>query len=83
MTNKEKEFNLSEKRRKIFDGSDMDGKRYSYHYPEEDVKEFIKRWREELDKINLKSSSGRNRLPSLVLREVSERIDNLAGEDLK
>ena len=41
------------------------------------LKEFTEELKGELDKINIKTASGRNRLPSLVLGEVSEKIDNL------
>ena len=47
--------NLSEKRVESFDGSDMDGQRYSYHYPEEDVKEFIRLCEDNSEEINGKS----------------------------
>ena len=41
--------------------------------------DYNEKLKEELDKINIKTASGRNRLPSLVLGEVSEIIDKLSG----
>ena len=64
------EFNLSKKRYSSFDGSDMDGEKYSYHYQEEDVKEFIRLLKEKIDKSGF------------IYEDLFDTIDTLAGEKL-
>ena len=51
-------------------------------YIKEDVKEFIKKIKEDIWKIDLKTASLENRLPSIVLSEVQDIINHLAGKTL-
>jgi adenylosuccinate synthase len=70
------EFNLSDKRYSSMDGWDSVNKEEikSWHYQEEDVKEFIKKLKEEI-----KTTQGMHNECSLEARKI---IDKLAGKSL-
>jgi chemotaxis regulatin CheY-phosphate phosphatase CheZ len=48
----------------------------------EDVKDFIKKLKEETLKISGKTALGQNRLPGIMMAEFEQIIDKLAGEKL-
>ena len=62
-----KEFNLSEKRNEFISND-------KYFYFEEDVKEFIRRLKEEIENQEYKDNI------TETLDEILEKIDKLAGE---
>jgi len=63
----------------------MSGDREFHYYAEKDVKQHIQnaqgRLKEGVSKISLKTASGRNRLPSIVLVETEEIIDKIFKEE--
>jgi len=75
------EFNLSE-RIKLAKNQEPNETWYHEAIIIEDVKEFIKRLKANIYKIDGKTALGRNRLPGIMMVEFEAIIDNLAGEKL-
>jgi len=72
---KNKEFNLSEKRNKLYTSETI----FDYTYYEKDVKEFIKRLKEKINK-DFDECSGS---PCQEHKEITlKNLDKLAGEKL-
>jgi hypothetical protein len=72
------DFNLSEKLRHSHNEQDL----VTRHIHIEEIKEFIKRLKEELcnEYLNTNNGSSCDRIPQ---QSIIEKIDNLAGDDLK
>jgi hypothetical protein len=78
MNKKQEEFNLSEKREKIYTGDIIEGcVEWYYKYPDWAVKEFIRRL-----KGNLIDTFKEWEIDSEVIMEEIEKIDTLAGDKL-
>ena len=75
------DFNLSKKMKWTFFKAGKEDVKKDFFF-KEDVKEFIKRLKEELcnEYLNTNNGSSCDRIPQ---QSIIEKIDNLAGDDLK